>query len=95
MAGCPMHQADGCNGHEKGEKRGCCDDRTDYYKADEAQDGKYFQPLLLKAPAFTAALPLRLSIVIPTTDKHTLRYLTYRPPIVCSDLPVLLQSFLL
>lgn len=95
MAGCPMHQASGCEGHEKGEKRGCCDDRTDYYKADNIQEGKYFQLPLLKAPAFMAVLPARHIVALPAVDEHTLHYLTYRPPIVCSDLPVLLQSFLL
>ncbi|MCB9273139.1 MAG: hypothetical protein H6564_03815 [Lewinellaceae bacterium] len=87
---CPMHKD-----HQASfKKKGCCDDRTEYFKSDEEQLAQSFgiggiKDIQLFLPAFFVAFNIKL----PAVESHTLHYLTYKPPIVLNGLIVLLQVF--
>ena len=87
MKGCPMHSSG-----EK-EKKGCCDDETEYVKASDEQVASSFQIDLQVTPVLLAAIFVVFNIELPALDSNTLHYLTYKPPIVLNDLSVLLQVF--
>ena len=87
MKSCPMHSSG-----EK-EKKGCCDDETEYVKASDEQVASSFQIDLQVTPVLLAAIFVVFNIELPALDSNTLHYLTYKPPIVLNDLSVLLQVF--
>ena len=73
----------------------CCRDEIEFYQLDE----KYHQPQL-------SIINYQLSIInalvayivldehIGSLDTHSAKYLSYKPPILSPDIPVLFQSFL-
>lgn len=89
----------GCSTHGIGEedfqkeKKGCCDDETEYVKSDEEQLAQSFQIGLKDFPVLLATIFVALGIELPALDSNTLHYLTYKPPIVFNDISVLLQVF--
>lgn len=88
---CPTHSS-GEEGLQK-EKKGCCDDKTEYLKSDEEQLAQSFRFDLKNLPVLLAAVFVAFDIKLPVTDSNTLHYLTYKPPIVFNDISVLLQVF--
>lgn len=95
-----MHQScstdkDSCTGHDHEKDNNCCDDDTDYHKLDQNQQIESFQLELLKNPVLLSTIFVILNIELPSVDANTLHQTTYQPPIVCEDIPVLLQTFLL
>jgi hypothetical protein len=90
---CPMH-ADMAEHSGIREHKGCCDDETEYLKADEDQIVSSFA-WQLKRP-----IPVRIDRTWPeppewpSSDRQTLHYLNYKPPLIVCDLPVALQTFL-
>ncbi|MCB0586125.1 MAG: hypothetical protein KDD06_12465 [Phaeodactylibacter sp.] len=91
MKGCPYHDS-GEKGLQK-EKKGCCNDETEYIKSDEDKVAPSVQGHLKSFPVLLAAVFVVLDIELPSTDSVTLRYLTYKPPAAFHDLSVLLQVF--
>ena len=87
MKGCPMHSSG-----EK-EKKGCCDDETEYVKANDDQLAQSFEIGFQHIPVLLAAFFVVFNLELPALDSNTLHYLTYKPPIVLNDLSVLLQVF--
>ncbi|MEZ5040192.1 MAG: hypothetical protein R2828_09875 [Saprospiraceae bacterium] len=93
MKNCPMHSA-GINDHQnKDEKKGCCDDETEYIKLDEEQippsvDMNFLDHLTLLPVLFVA-----LQLELPSLDARSLHYLHYKPPLIVYDLSVSLQTF--
>jgi hypothetical protein len=89
MANCPLHD------NHQNEDKGCCDDKTDFIKSDEEVVVPSFEMVDLDHPVLLAALHILLQLEVPSFDTNTLHYLTYKPPIVFRDIPVLLETFLL
>ena len=87
MKSCPMHSSG-----EK-EKKGCCDDESEYVKANDEQLAPSFEINLPNIPVLWAAIFVAFHIGLPALDSNTLHYLTYKPPIVLNDISVLLQVF--
>lgn len=90
---CPMHAAaDDHNGH--GERKDCCDDQTEYLKA-EVEQLLTASDFYLHLPTNPVALSVWSSIAKRTSlDRLTLHYLNYKPPLIVCDRQVLLQTFL-
>ena len=84
MKSCPMHSP---------EKKGCCDDESEYVKSNEEQLASSFQIDLKDFPVLLATIFVVFHIELPALDSNTLHYLTYKPPIVFNDISVLLQVF--
>lgn len=78
----------------KRERKGCCDDETEYLRSDEDQITHSVE-WQLKKPIPTQLVGGWLS---PnewhTSDRQTLHYLNYKPPLIVYNLPVRLQTFL-
>ena len=87
MKSCPMHSS----GEQ--EKKGCCDDESEYVKANDEQLAPSFEINLPNNPVLWAAIFVAFHIELPALDSNTLQYLTYKPPIVLNDISVLLQVF--
>ena len=92
VASCPMHQH---KGDEDREKKNCCDDKSEYVKSDNEQLVQSFEIDFPNHPVSLDNVPLVLNTDPSALDAHSLHYLTYKPPIVLNDIPVLLQAFLL
>ena len=84
-----------CSNHT-GDDGNCCDNERTYYKLDQDQQVQTFElNNLLKNPVLLSVIFVALNIDFPTVDKQTRHFLTYKPPIVSKDIPLLLQTFLL
>lgn len=92
-AGCPMHQtAEKSPVGQHGDKSNCCDDQSQYIKQDQEQHFEINQlPLIADMPVLP---PVALASVLFQTDRRSVRYLCYKPPLIVCDLPVSLQTFL-
>ena len=91
MKGCTTHSS-GEEGLQQ-EKKGCCNDKTEYVKSDDDQLAQPFRIDLKNLPALFATIFVAFNIQLPATDANALHYLTYKPPIVLNDISVLLQVF--
>ena len=89
VSSCPLH-----NNHQN-EDKGCCDEETDFIKSDEEFVMTSSDFVDLEQPAVLATIYILLQLELPSFDANTLHYLTYKPPIVFRDIPVLLETFLL
>lgn len=93
MRNCPLHNPPGDKEPQKEEKKGCCDDQTEYVKAEDEQLVQAFKIDLQLDPVLISAIFVALSIELPTIDTQTLHYLNYKPPLIVCDVPVSLQTF--
>lgn len=87
---CPMH----ADQEEDNHKKGCCDDETEFVKADEDQYVQSSKIELKVPPLLFVDLPAIFNLEAPSLDKQSIHYLNYKPPLIVCDLPVLLQTFL-
>ena len=90
---CPMHSPDMADHQKNKEKKGCCDDETEYVKANDDQLAQSFEIGFQHIPVLLAAFFVVFNLELPALDSNTLHYLTYKPPIVLDDISVLLQVF--
>ncbi len=85
-----MHQAMG-EQQKKDHEKGCCDDQSSLFKLDQPQS--FELPALDLNPAFLTALVSSSFSAVPSPDEHPTHFLTYKPPPLVCDRPVLLQTF--
>jgi len=91
QAVCPHHQ----KAETEEEKNNCCENESEFLKLDQDLQVENFDFASLKKPLQLAVVMIALTIELPSTESTNPHYLSYKPPIVCDDLPVVLQSFLL
>jgi hypothetical protein len=92
---CPMH-GDMAGHSDNEERKDCCDDKTEYLKAEEEQITHTLKWALKKnvfVPSSAAWLPL--SSLGSRQHRHIVPYLNYKPPLIVYDLQPRLQTFLL
>lgn len=90
---CPKH-AEMADHTGQMEKRGCCDDETEFLKADEDQIVSYFEWDLKKPVPVLIAAGWPSQMDLHPGDRQIPHYLNYKPPLIVYDLPVRLQTFL-
>ncbi len=73
----------------------CCNNTSDYYKLDQDQQLSSFDFKAFDHIALVATLWIVFNLDLPKFDAKTIQYLNYKPPLITSDLPVDLQTFLL
>jgi hypothetical protein len=88
---CPMHAA---MDQDQEESKNCCDDETEYVKADQEQINQSFEVDASAPLIFLASFIQTFLTDHPTTDKASIDFFNYRPPIIVFDQPVVLQTFL-
>ncbi len=92
-ADCPMHQQNKhCEAPTPEDEKDCCDNSTEYFKNDHEQQFEF--SVLEWSPQLTAALLSISPLDLPGTDRRTVEYLNYKPPLLVCDRPVSLQTFL-
>ncbi|MBK7407506.1 MAG: hypothetical protein IPL49_14305 [Saprospirales bacterium] len=91
MPCCKGHN--GCAMHQEKDKKGCCHNSITHFKLDQ---DKQILPIgfkLLKKPVG----PIEMLVVpfssLSASGSHLPFYQLFKPPIVCSDFQVLLQTF--
>lgn len=84
-----------CSSAESGCDKDCCSNEYEYFQSDQVKLAQSIDLPTLNKPALVATLLLVFDFEIPTYDNNTLQLLSYRPPIVERDIPVLLQTFLI
>ena len=93
MAACPMHAKKDQEQGEK-ERKDCCNDCSEIVKIDQEQSFPSLDLHLPSPPVVQPPLPPTLVLSILMSDRHSLDYLHYKPPLIVCDIPVMLQSFL-
>lgn len=73
----------------------CCKNTSEYYKLDQDQQLSSFDFKAFATPHLIASLWIVLNLELPVIDDKSNDYLNYKPPLIVSDLPVDLQTFLL
>lgn len=87
---------DSCSKHDHEKSNDCCNDQSDYHKLDQDQQVQQSMQLeLIKNPVLLGAIFVIFNITLPSWNTDSNKYLTYQPPVVFRDIPVLQQSFLL
>ena len=94
--GCPMHQAPSTTHQtEEDPEKNCCDDTAEYLQLQEdilktdIEFKSFILPLLF-------AINWQMAGQSPySTDRISVDYLFYKPPLLVCDRPVVLQTFLL
>ena len=84
-----------CHVKKKSCENNCCKNTSEYYKLDLDQQLSSFDFKAFESPNFIETLWLRLPIDDYLTDSKSTHYLNYKPPLIFSDLPIDLQTFLL
>jgi len=79
---------------EDEEKKGCCKDETEFVKSDEEQLVQLSKLETKTYPILLSVLLTTLNLEWPSTDKLSIDYLNYKPPLIVCDLSVQLQTFL-
>lgn len=76
------------------ERKDCCDDETEYLKAEEDQIVSTFEWELKKpVPVLLAACHPMIKAA-ESAERQLLHYLNYKPPLIVYDLSLRLQTFL-
>ncbi|MEZ4991266.1 MAG: hypothetical protein R2824_12670 [Saprospiraceae bacterium] len=93
MAACPMHAK---KDQEQGEneRKDCCNDHSEIVKIDQEQSFPSLDLHLSSPPVVQPPFPPTLVLSIQMSDRHSLDYLNYKPPLIICDIPVMLQSLL-
>lgn len=89
---CPFHPT---SDKEQPEKNDCCDDESEIIKLDEEIEIPQFDLELPEHQQLVAVLLVTADLLSFSSDKKTLHYLNYKPPLIVRNLPVSLQTFLL
>lgn len=92
-ANCPMHQSKNSSGCE--EKKGCCDNETEFVKLDIDQDIVSFEYQKLQIPQLATILVFATDFNLEETITSPVHFKNYKPPLIVCDVPVSLQTFLL
>lgn len=90
---CPNHNIDSFKGLSISKKR-CCENRTEHFQSDTEVPSSISNILNVDTQQFIVAyisVFITRSLLIPLNGVH----LSYKPPIIYSDIPILIQSFLL
>lgn len=88
---CPMHAA---MDQDQEDSKKCCDDETEYVKVEQEQINQTFEVDASIPLPFLAAFVDAFLVDHPITDKASIDFFNYRPPILVYDQPVVLQTFL-
>lgn len=99
MGGCqsekaPCQQTENSCGSHDGEDNGCCNNSSEYFQSDQDKQVQSFEFKQLKNPVLLATIFVVFNIQLPSFETSQVKFLTYKPPIVCDDILVLLQTFL-
>lgn len=88
---CKDHQ--GCALHQEKEQKGCCHNTLKYFKLEQVKE---FLPLgfkIVKKPAILFVIQTVPTLSRPTASSFLPFYQLFKPPIVCDDLLIRLQTF--
>ena len=83
-----------CSSHDEGDCNGCCNNSSKYFQSDQDKQTHSFEFKQLKNPVLLATIFVVFNIQLPSFETAKVNFLTYKPPIVCDDIQVLLQTFL-
>jgi len=84
-----------CGSHQDGdEDDGCCNSQPKYYKLSQDEQVQNVDFHQLKNPALLSAIFVVFNVHLPIEKAAKANYQTYRPPIVCDDILIRLQTFL-
>lgn len=90
---CQHDGKQGCS--EEGEDgKNCCDSHAQYFKSDTEKQTQTVELKQLKNPVLLSAIFVVFNIKLPSFETAQVNFLTYKPPIVCTDILILLQTFL-
>lgn len=92
-ANCPMHQTSKSSSCE--EKKGCCNDETEFVKLDIDQEISSLKLPEISIPVISAILVFSYQLNYLSPELSPVPYLNYKPPLIVCDLPASLQTFLL
>lgn len=92
VTSCPFHPP---SDEEQPEKKGCCDDESELIKLDEEVEVPQLNLDLADHPQLVAALLVTVNLLSVSSDRKTLHYLNYKPPLIVRNLFTSLQTFLL
>jgi hypothetical protein len=84
-----------CHLEKKSCENNCCNNTSEYYKLDQDQQLISFDFKAFNTPQIIATLWIVLNLELPIETTKSIHYLNYKPPLIVSDLPVDLQTFLL
>lgn len=87
---CPRHQPS----NEEEEQKNCCENESEYHKLEQDQQVQTFDFELVHPEFLIAAIRVFFNLEDPFVQNESHQYLTYRPPIVPSDIVVSFQRFL-
>lgn len=87
------HAENSCGSHDE-EDNGCCNNSSEYFQSDQDKQVQSFEFKHLKNSVFLATIFVVFNIQLPSVETAKANFLTYKPPIVCDDILVLLQTFL-
>ncbi len=73
----------------------CCDDQAEFHKSEQVQLVQPFELPVLNVPVFVPVAVFAASTVPALDTGFPPAHLTFKPPIVCDNIPALLQTFLL
>ena len=90
----PCQRSGNCCSSKDGMDKNCCDSNSEYFQSDQDKQAQSFEFKQLKNPVLLAAIFVVFNIQLPSFETAQVNYLTYKPPIVCDDILVLLQTFL-
>lgn len=90
----PCQRGGTCCSMDEKEGKSCCTSSSEYFQSDQDKQTQAFEFKQLKSPDFLAVITVVFCIQLPIFETAQVNYLTYRPPIVCKDLLVFLQTFL-
>lgn len=93
MKSCPMHSMADLHPQDDKEKKGCCDDETQYCKDNPEQQAQSPEFDFQNSSTTPGALVLKLCAEWLGIDKQTIHYLNYKPPLLVCDFSVSLQTF--
>ena len=90
---CPMHQSGSSTPCE--EKKDCCNNESEFVKLDTDQEVTTFNLPDINLPVFTSILVFILNKQPIEPEIAPVHFLNYKPPLIFSDVPATLQTFLL
>ncbi len=93
-ADCPFHQMHANCQDEEGEND-CCEDESDFIKLEQDQQITNPELPISNLPITLSTVFIVFDIDFTSLSDNYLQYLIYKPPIVCDNIPALLQTFLL
>ncbi len=89
---CPHHgPAPSC--HLPQPKDNCCDDQSEFHKSEQVQQVQLSELPVLKVPVFTPMAVFAEQGLLAESFGFPPVHLTFKPPIVCNNIPALLQTF--